>query len=408
VFLPIGDQPNPRGFTPWVNYALIGVNVAVWLLISLPLTLRAPDPNDPAVQELLRQLILGNPQVDPHLIASAVLRRYTAYDIFLVSWGYRPGDPSPIALMTSMFLHGGWLHLLGNMLFLWIYGDNVEHRLGRIGYLGAYLATGVAAALGYGAFVPASAGGVPMVGASGAISGVLGFYFLWFPRNKVRLFVLLFVFVDIWLVNARIVLGFYLIVENLLPFLLRSDEGGGGVAYGAHIGGFVAGLAIALAVDQWVKLRCRRQARGCGQEVRPSDLRGGDSDADPDAVSDALRAGNPAEAVQLYLSSPPARRRQVPVPVVHQLAVWLDQEGQPDAALALYSQALGDHPRGPDLDRIFLGIGLVLLHSKGRPTAAYQYLMDALEADPSPGVERAAREGLAQIERMQKLRWRGR
>lgn len=404
MFLPIGDQPNPRGFTPWVNYALIGVNVAVFVLISLPLTLRAPDPNDPTVQELLRQLILGNPQVDPHLIASHVLRRFSAYDIFLMTWGYRPADPSPLALLTSMFLHGGWLHLLGNMLFLWIYGDNVEHRLGRVGYLGAYLATGVAAALGYGAFVPASAGGVPMVGASGAISGVLGFYFLWFPRNKVRLFVLLFVFVDIWLVNARIVLGFYLIVENLLPFLLKSNEGGGGVAYGAHIGGFVAGLAIAFAIDQWVKLRRRRHVRGSGEEAQPtSDPRG-----DADVVSDALRAGHPAEAVQLYLSLPPARRRQVPVLVVDRLAVWLDKDGQPDAALALYSQSLGDHPRGPDLDRIFLGIGLVLLHGKGRPTAAYQYLMDALDADPSPEVERAAREALGQIERMQKLRWRGR
>ncbi len=259
MFLPIGDQPNPKG-TPYINYALMAVNVLVFLLITVPLMSRGVDPEDPLLQELLQRFLAQNPGIDPGALADHFITGMSAYDLFLLQWGYRPGAPSVLTLFSSMFLHAGWLHLLGNMLFLWIYGDNVEHRLGRVGYLLSYLAAGALAALGYGLIASASAGGIPMVGASGAISGVLGFYFLWFPRNKVRLLVVLFpFFFDVWLVGARIVLGFYLIIENLLPFIFTSSSGGG-VAHGAHIGGFLAGLAGAGALNSWTRRRCRRMA----------------------------------------------------------------------------------------------------------------------------------------------------
>jgi membrane associated rhomboid family serine protease len=406
MILPIGDQPNPKGI-PYVNYALIAVNVGVFLFVSLPLVWRSPDPTAPETLEYLRALLRAHPHADPEMVAAHLLRQVSAYDVFLHSWGYRPADPALITLLSSMFLHGGWLHLLGNMLFLWIYGDNVEHRLGRTVYLATYLATGLLAALGYGLVAPATAGNIPMVGASGAISGILGFYFIWFPHNKVRLLVLLFpFFVFTWKVGARWVLGFYLIAENLLPFLLASSEGGG-VAYGAHLGGFLAGLVGALLFNLGSELWCRRQAEGC-VEHHAEDRRGSpglETDSEDvfshgaRGVERALRSGKPVEAIERHLELSPVERRQVPVPLVVEMAEWLAAGLQPDAALALYRRALDDQPRSPDLDLVFLGIGLVLLHGKGRPTAAYQYLMDALDADPRPEVEQTAREALKIIER---------
>jgi membrane associated rhomboid family serine protease len=406
VIIPIGDQPNPRG-TPYVNYALLAANAVVFLAISVPLMYRAPDLHDPAVQAFLRDLLSRYPGANPDAVVYGTLQHLSAYDIFLTQWGYRPAHPSVIALFTSMFLHGGWLHLIGNMLFLWIYGDNVEHRLGRVGYLAAYLVTGVLAALSYGAFLSGSAGDTPMVGASGAISGVLGFYFLWFPRNKVRLLVLLFpFFVFDWLVGARIVLGFYLIVENLLPLLLIPAGAGGGVAHGAHLGGFVAGLGAAFLADRWAALRCRRRAERCGARVTAVPLAA--RRHDPASVVEAHREERLGEAVALYTTLPAAGRRQIPVGVAVDLAEHLVLTGEPDGALGIYRHILQDHPRGPGLDRIFLGIGLVLLHGKGRPAAAYQYLMDALDADPAPGVEQSAREALEHIASLQKLQVRQR
>jgi membrane associated rhomboid family serine protease len=325
----------------------------------------------------------------------------SAYDVFLLQWGYKPASPSILTLLTSMFLHGGWLHLLGNMLFLWIYGDNVEHRLGRLGYLWGYLLTGIVAAAGYGLVAPKSAGLVPMVGASGAISGVLGLYFIWFPRNKVRLLVFLFPFFFVWKIGARIVLGFYLFAENLLPFLFSGEGSGGGVAYGAHIGGFLAGLVGAYGLEKWVAFNCRRDARKCAGE--PSGSRDFPSLPSSERVQKLFQAGDQEEAVKGYFSLDRADRRAIPVTTALEMAEWLAAQQQGDAALAVYRQILDDHPRGQNLGRIFLGIGLVLLHLKQRPTAAYQYLLDALDADPHPAVAAQARDALRLIEQMQKL-----
>ena len=416
MLLPIGDEPNPRG-TPWVNYGLILANVGVFVVVTLPLMMRPADPNDPLTQALLRSLIDANPDVDPKAVAYHFLRGRTAYDVFLLYWGYRPDAPSVLALFSSMFLHGSWLHLLGNMLFLWIYGDNVEHAMGRLPYLGAYLASGLIAAAGYGLLVAAGEGSTPMVGASGAISGVLGFYFVWFPRNRVRL--LLFpLFFLVWRVPARLVIGFFVIVDNLLPFLTQRQSG---VAYGAHLGGFVAGVAGALVVNQWNRYRCRRSAAGCdpGEAVGPPEeevsgppLSGGEIRSPApmtpvgrggEAVIRHLDAARPAAAVHAYLDLPAVERRQVPVETVAALGDWLAQAGQPDAALALYRQGLDDQPRSTKVDRLFLGIGLTLLRGKGRPTAAYQYLLDALDAATSGEIRTEAKVALREIEKLQKL-----
>lgn len=408
MILPIGDQPNPRGFTPWVSYGLIAVNVAIFASISLPLMGRGADPGDPLTEQYLRTLLRRFGTLDPALMAQT-LRELSAYDLFVVRWGYRPAAPSVITLFSSLFLHGGWLHLIGNMLFLWIYGDNVEHRLGRLGYLLCYLATGAAATLAFAALTPASAGHVPLVGASGAISGVLGFYFIWFPRNKVRLFVLFFPFlVDVWLVGARLVLGFYLVVENLLPFFF-TRQGGSGVAYGAHLGGFVAGVLGALLLD-------RRSAAGTEHAARQQALGGpwaaqGAREHPPQGAAGVIAAharGELGPAALAYLELLPEQRRQVAAEVVADLGDWLARQGQSEAALTLYRRGAADHARDPQLGRLLLGSGLVLLYGKQSPASAYPYLLDVLDVGAAPELQQAARHALADIERLQKLRVRPR
>ena len=240
MFIPIGDTPNPRNYIPWVNYALIGINVAIYLIISLPMSMRAADPSDPNLHEYIRLIA---PDLPAWVSLYDVLHQIKAYDLFTFVHGYKPGAPEITDLFFCMFLHGGFLHLAGNMLFLWIFGDNVEHRMGRIGYLVTYLATGVAATLSFSIFAGDSM--TPLVGASGAISGVLGLYFWLFKRNKVKVFIFIFpILVRVILLPARWVLGFYVIIDNLLPFIMGAQSN---VAYGAHLGGFLAGLLVALA-----------------------------------------------------------------------------------------------------------------------------------------------------------------
>ena len=233
MFLPVGDAPNPKG-TPWMTYLLVAANVAAFLLLNVPLGSQQADTASPQFREYVEVM-------SHELQGKADLRQIAAqtsqYDLFAFEHGYRPNAPRLADLLTCMFLHGGFMHLFGNMLFLWIYGDNVERRLGAFPYLFAYLATGVVATLSHALFFRSS--DVPLVGASGAISGVLGFYFVFFPRNVVRMLAFLPPFLmQVFQIPARFVLGMYILVDNLLPFLVAGE---GGVAHGAHIGGFVAG-----------------------------------------------------------------------------------------------------------------------------------------------------------------------
>jgi membrane associated rhomboid family serine protease len=221
MIFPIGDFPNVRGHVPIVTYLLIALNVAVYLWISVPLSAE-PAPQGPLLAEYVR--VLAERAQSPAELR-AIVQRLTAYDLYVFANGFRPGSPSITDLFFSMFLHAGFLHLASNMLFLWIYGDNVEHRLGSLRFLLAYLATGVAATLFHAMSSPGSE--VPMVGASGAISGVLGFYFVFFPKNQVRLLWLLPPFVmQVFTVPARTVLAIYLVLENLVPYLFSARDAG--------------------------------------------------------------------------------------------------------------------------------------------------------------------------------------
>jgi len=210
---PIRDH-NPSGKTPYVTIALIALNVLVFLGYFL-------GKNEYQLQ------------------------------FFFFEWGLVPARVMAgggyETFVTSMFLHGGWMHLAGNMLFLWIYGDNLEEEFGHVRFLLFYLAAGLAAA-GLQTFADLGSR-VPMVGASGAIAGVMGGYLLLFPRAKVDVLFIIVIFIRIIAVPAWIVLGLWFAIQIFSGLSTPGDVGG--VAYWAHAGGFIAGLVLTLPV--WLK-----------------------------------------------------------------------------------------------------------------------------------------------------------
>jgi membrane associated rhomboid family serine protease len=207
--IPISDQ-NPTRHTPIVNYLLIAANVIVFLLF-----LTAGSKQEALVYQYA--LIPAN---------FTTLNLGNITDIF-----------------TSMFMHGGWAHILGNMLYLWIFGDNVEDRMGSIPYLIFYLSGGVVASLAHIFTNPGSQ--IPTVGASGAIAAVLGAYLVLYPRSRVLTFIPLGFFMRLTLVPASLVLGLWFILQLFSGVLSLGGPDVGGVAFWAHIGGFAFGALIA-------------------------------------------------------------------------------------------------------------------------------------------------------------------
>lgn len=203
---PIRDH-NPSDQRPWVTYGLIAANIAMYLL-TLP-------------------VVQGG---------EWLWVRLALYPLAVIQgellWG----------LLTHMFLHGGILHIAGNLLFLYVFGDNLEEQMGRLGFLAFYLAAGLAAAAAQIAADPLSP--IPMVGASGAIAGVMGGYLLLFPRARVDIVAIFIIFFKIFTLPAWIVLGVWLAIQIFGGYTTPGD--GGGVAYWAHAGGFLAGVVLAL------------------------------------------------------------------------------------------------------------------------------------------------------------------
>jgi len=174
------------------------------------------------------------------------------------------GDsPAWLTLLTSIFMHGGWFHLIGNMWFLWVFGNNIEDVMGHGRFVVFYLVTGVAAALAQAVAQPGSP--VPMVGASGAISGVMGAYIVLFPRVRVHTLLFLGFFVTRFEVSAAMMLGYWFLLQILggLPSLARAGSGGG-VAFLAHAGGFVAGAVLIKLFAKPERLRAKRPTRSVG------------------------------------------------------------------------------------------------------------------------------------------------
>jgi membrane associated rhomboid family serine protease len=215
MMFPIGDERVQGGPPAVVTFGLIGLNVLAFFI-------ELAQPSEGALQSFIQAW-------------GVVPREYSA------ARDLPPTIPLPFwsTLLTSMFLHGGWMHLGGNMLYLWIFGDNLEKVMGAVRFLVFYLVCGLAASFAHIAFGSGST--IPAVGASGAISGVLGGYLVLFPRNRIRVLTR----GGIAHVPAIFVLGFWIIIQfiNGLGSMAATTETGG-VAYMAHLGGFIAGLVL--------------------------------------------------------------------------------------------------------------------------------------------------------------------
>jgi membrane associated rhomboid family serine protease len=208
--IPLKDDIPSRTF-PIVNYLLIAVNLLVFGF----------------------ELSLGN-HLDPFIYTHAVI------PVQFVSVGLTADQ---IARLTAtMFFHGGWLHVLGNMLYLWIFGDNVEDHMGHFKYLVFYLIVGCFASFAHIFSFPQS--GVPLIGASGAIAGVLGAYLILYPRAKVLTLIFLFIFIQVVPIPAVVFLGFWFLLQLLSGTAGMADQGAQSVAFWAHVGGFVAGMLL--------------------------------------------------------------------------------------------------------------------------------------------------------------------
>lgn len=393
MFLPIGDSPNPPG-TPYVNYTLIGLNIIVFVLVTMPLSGQLPDLTSPLLQEYLQ--ILG---AEGNIPPQVILEHISAYDLVVLEYGFRPAEASLLTLFSAMFLHANFMHLFGNMLFLWIYGDNVEHRLGRIGYLVAYLTTGIASTAFFSLFTLGSQ--VPMIGASGAISGVLGLYFIWFKRNQIKVFIFFFPFImNTFMVPARLVLGFYLIIDNLFPFLMNS-AGGGGVAYGAHIGGFLAGMVIAFGLDWMPGMRKVQKLREAPVQEAPRQPVVEPDQTPGQAIAAYLRQGDYAGATRHYFSLDSREERlSMNADVVLSLGEYLLGTRAYEEAQTLFRRFISERPNDREIDRAFLGAGKAMIHQPRHITSAYQYFLSAVETARSKELADEARMHLRGIERL--------
>ena len=240
MFLPIRDD-NPHTITPVVNYGLIAA-CALAFLWQLSL---GDENGDAAVAVfgLIPGHLFGTVEPNPRQLSV----------------------PAPLTIFTSMFLHGGWMHFLGNMLYLWIFGDNIEASLGHKRYLAFYLLCGIAAALAQSLASPTSA--IPMIGASGAIAGVLGAYLVLHPRSNVKVFVFL-IFITTINVPAFIVLGFWLVGQLISS--AAANPAAPGVAFMAHIGGFAFGAVMVFFFRRRdVQVFAPAQSRAFAMERRP-------------------------------------------------------------------------------------------------------------------------------------------
>jgi membrane associated rhomboid family serine protease len=243
---PLHDD-NPSLSVPLVTYAIVALNVAAWVFLQ-------GAGGEPHLAASVCELGL----IPAELLGFARdgLRVQLGPDAICVLGSSSANWLSPL---TSMFMHGGWFHLLGNMWFLWVFGNNVEDSMGRLRFVAFYLVCGLAAALAQVMSNPSSP--VPMVGASGAIGGVMGAYLLLYPHARVYMLFVFGIFFTRAAVPAWAVLGYWFLLQILggIPAL---EAEGGGVAFWAHAGGFVAGLLLCILLRDPVRVAAHKHATG--------------------------------------------------------------------------------------------------------------------------------------------------
>ncbi|MDX6696160.1 MAG: hypothetical protein QOF02_3763 [Blastocatellia bacterium] len=233
MIFPIGDDNSDRTITPVVNYLLIAINVLVFVFLQG----MGNNEKFTYAYSTVPQEIRTGQDVDKPVVVEMAGQRGT------INLQPTPGSVY-LTLLTSMFMHGGWMHLFGNMLFLWIFGDNLENVLGHGRYLIFYLLTGLIASLAHvvSTFMFDGNPYIPSLGASGAISGVLGGYLLLFPKRQVRVIMLRM----LTTVPAIVAIGLWFVLQLISAFgvINAGPQSGGGVAFMAHVGGFIAGLVF--------------------------------------------------------------------------------------------------------------------------------------------------------------------
>jgi membrane associated rhomboid family serine protease len=224
---PIGDDNSDRTITPFVNYLFIGINILVFVLLQ---GIGSNEAFSYAFSLVPREITTGVDLAGTQIIRDSLSGQSAQIPHY--------ATPLPVYFnfISSMFMHGSIMHIFGNMLFLWVFGDNLENLLGHIRFAAFYIVCGIAAAVAQ--IVMDTDSIIPMLGASGAISGVLGGYILLFPQRRVRAIIFNF----LTEVPAFIAVGIWIVYQLIAGYL--TPAGTGGVAYAAHIGGFIAGLAL--------------------------------------------------------------------------------------------------------------------------------------------------------------------
>ncbi len=373
LLVPIGDEPNDPDHTAWVNYALIVANVVAYF----------------AAQG-------GKDEI--------------AYQVFVDRWGSVPAAPTIATMFTSMFMHANLMHLGGNMLFLWIYGDNVEARLGRLGYLAAYLGAGL---VGNVVDIAMRSGStMPGLGASGAISGVMGLYVVAFPRNRVKFFFWIYWFWRTFLIPAwMVILVWFIIVQNVLPALASVETG---VAHGAHLGGFGAGVVLMFLLKPLLAKVAPAPAYGPSKSGIPragggfpgwrSEDRYAGGRTATQAWSSATtseeeilshwRAGRWQQAAERLC----AALRDGEVPALPEgefvrIAVWLYDRAHFEEARRAFKAFLATFPSSRNAPVASYALGMILSRKDGDREGARPYLLAAARGHPDPAVrDIAARE----------------
>jgi membrane associated rhomboid family serine protease len=246
--IPLKDE-NPTELFPIFTLLLIVANVAVWILVQ-------------------------GAGAEPGALMSSVCE-YGAIPADITGESPRsPGGPAVCpadglgwpAVLTSMFLHGSWLHLIGNVWFLWIFGNNVEDSMGRLRFLVFYALTGIAAAAAHIWTDPGSQ--IPMVGASGAISGIMGAYLVLYPKVRVRTLFIIVILIKVLRLPAWLLLGYWFLIQLVAG--AAAPAGAPGVAFWAHVGGFVAGMILVKPFENRQLVAAKRQNR----KLDPREIRG--------------------------------------------------------------------------------------------------------------------------------------
>jgi len=237
---PLRDE-NPTELVPFVTFVIIVVNVAVWLFVQ------GAGSGDMFLQSLCEYGAIPG-EVTGQIPAGSSVDLGPGATC-------RIGGLGAGSIISSMFMHGGWMHLIGNMWFLWVFGNNIEDSMGHVRYLVFYLLTGALAAAAHIAAEPGSA--IPTVGASGAISGIMGAYMVLYPKVRVQTLIFIIIYIRVIPLPAWALLAYWFFLQ-VVGGSASMSQGGGGVAFWAHVGGFVAGVVLVKLFEKRKLVRAKR------------------------------------------------------------------------------------------------------------------------------------------------------